>query len=140
MSQILLCSSSIEMEPESKEKRDITEEAGGTPVCIRCFRPVDPLHHYCPHCGEATGQFTQYIPFVNIRWQASVWGRMWRQVWSHNVSFVGRIFRLLMIIWNVPILLIGLFFGANKKSQNQQDSIPDSGESPRGNQFNPNSL
>jgi hypothetical protein len=100
------------MESQPIEDKDITKEKGdGTPVCIRCFRPVDPLHHYCPHCGEAVGQFTQYIPFVNIRWQVSVWGRMWRQVWSRNVSFLGRLFRLLMIIWNVPILLlIGLPF------------------------------
>jgi hypothetical protein len=117
------------MKPEPTEERDITEEEGdGTPVCIRCFKPVDPLHHYCPHCGEATGQFTHYIPFVNLRWQASVWGRMWRQVWSRNVSFMGRIFRLLMIIWNVPILLIGLLFRVNQKSKKQscrQDSVPD---------------
>jgi hypothetical protein len=55
------------------EEKEINEEEGeGTPVCIKCFRPVDPLAHYCPNCGGATGQLTHYLPFVNIRWQASV--------------------------------------------------------------------
>lgn len=106
------------MEQESVKQiscpeKDIYE----TPVCIRCFTPVDPLLYYCPNCGEATGQFTHYMPFVNLQWQASVWGRMWRQVWSHDVSFLGRAFRLLMIIWKVPILLIGVFFKPDKESQ-----------------------
>ena len=98
------------MEPQPAEDKDITKEQGdGTPVCIRCFRPVYPLHYYCPHCGEAVGQFTQYIPFLNLRWQVSVWVRMWHQLWSRNVSFLGRLFRLFMIIWQFPIiLLVGL--------------------------------
>jgi len=122
------------MKPEPTEKRDITEEEGvETPVCIRCFKPVDPLQHYCPHCGEATGQFTPYIPFVNIPWQASIWGHIWRQVWSRDVSVLGRIFRLFMIIWNVPIMLIGLFFRVNQKSEKeqcQQGTEPNCGEIP----------
>jgi hypothetical protein len=123
------------MESQPTEDRDITEEEGdGTPVCIRCFRPVHPLHHSCPHCGEAVGQFTQYIPFVNLRWQVSVWGRMWQQVWSHNVSFMGRLLRLLMIIWNVPILLlIGLPFKIiqkSKKKRRRQDTESNLGQNP----------
>jgi hypothetical protein len=100
------------MEPQPAEDKYIAEEQGdGTPVCIRCFRPVHPLNHYCPHCGEAVGQFTQYIPFLNLRWQVSVWVRMWQQVWSRNVSVLGRLFRLFMIIWQFPIvLLVGLPF------------------------------
>jgi hypothetical protein len=108
------------MESEPTEERDVTKEtADGTPVCIRCFKPIDPLSHYCPNCGEATGQLTQYLPFVNIPWQASVWGRMWRQVWSCEISFPGRIFRLFMIIWNVPIMLIGLFFRFHREPEKE---------------------
>ncbi len=86
------------------------DESEGTPVCLRCFQQIDPLQYYCSNCGEASGQFTQYIPFVNIRWQASVWGQMWRQIWSTDVSIPGRVFRFLMIMWNAPIMLIGLIF------------------------------
>ena len=64
-----------------------------TPLCIKCLQPVDPLDYYCPHCGEATGQLTPYIPFVNIPWQVGFWGRMWRQLWSRDISLAGRLFR-----------------------------------------------
>ena len=122
------------MATENIEPSDVAEEEGdGTPVCFRCFRPIDPLAHYCRHCGEATGQLTHYIPFVNIPWQAHVWGQIWRQIWSRDVSIPGRIFRLLMIIWNVPIMLIGLFFRSTRKAEENRDQNgiePDRGESP----------
>jgi hypothetical protein len=103
------------------EQKDIVEEEGeGTPVCIKCFKPVDPLAHYCSNCGSATGQFTHYLPFVNIRWQASVWGQAWRQIWSRDVSIPGRLFRAIMIVWNVPIMLIGLLFRSNRGIEKEQ--------------------
>ena len=109
------------------EQKDISEkEDDGTPVCIKCFKPVDPLAHYCPNCGGATGQFTHYLPFVNIRWQASVWGQAWRQIWSKDVSIPGRIFRFIMIVWNVPIMLIGLFFRSDHEIEKEQSQDGDS--------------
>jgi len=79
-----------------------------TPLCLNCLRPVDPLYHYCPHCGRAVGQLTPIMPYESIRWQADIWGKIWQQVWSRDVTFMGRLFRLFMIIWNVPIMLVGL--------------------------------
>ncbi len=96
------------MNAGSPEREQRLEETQETPLCLRCLRPVDPRAYYCPYCGEATGQLTPYLPFVNIPWQAGIWGRMWRQVWSRDISIPGRVFRLFMILWNVPILLIGL--------------------------------
>ena len=120
------------MESQTPEKNHIPGAGGeGTPVCIGCFRPVDPLAHYCPHCGAATGQFTHYLPFVNIRWQASGWGQAWRQMWSREVSILGRLFRLVMIVWNVPVMLIGLLFRPKReieKEQGQQSTSADSRE------------
>jgi len=87
------------------------------PVCLRCLRPADPSAHYCPHCGEATGQLTPYIPFVSIPWETRIWGQMWRQVWSHDVSIGGRLLRLFMIVWGAPVLLIGLIFQRRCKSE-----------------------
>ena len=109
------------MEPQIDEQ-DIPEAEGreGTPVCIKCFQPVDPIAHYCSNCGGATGNFTHYLPFVNIRWQASVWGQAWRQVWSRDVSIPGRLFRFIMIVWNVPIMLIGLLFKSTREIENGQ--------------------
>ncbi len=120
------------MESQTPEQNEIPEEEGeGTPVCIRCFRPVDPLAHYCPNCGGATGRFTHYLPFVNIRWQASVWGQAWRQMQSREISILGRLFRLFMIVWNVPIMLIGLLFGSSHETENERDQ-PDTSADPGG--------
>jgi hypothetical protein len=110
------------METQRPEQNNIPkEEDVESPVCIRCFQPVDPLAHYCPNCGAATGQLTHYLPFVNIRWQASVWGQAWRQIGYREVSIPGRLFRLLMIVWNVPIMLIGLLFRSRDKAKDDPD-------------------
>lgn len=119
------------MESNSTNESDIPEdESNGSPVCIQCFRPVNPLDHYCPNCGGATGQFTHYLPFVNIRWQVSVWGQAWRQIWYREVSIPGRIFRFLMIVWNVPIMLIGLLFRSNQESEGDQCQNGTSADAP----------
>lgn len=104
------------------EEKDIVEKGGASPVCIGCMRPVDPLNYYCPYCGEASGQLTPYIPFVNIRWAVTVWGRMWRQIWSRDISIPGRLFRFIMVIWNVPLILIGLFFRGSEKKETDNDN------------------
>jgi hypothetical protein len=109
------------MELQTTDEQDIPEEDDdGIPVCLKCFKPVDPLAHYCSNCGGATGNFTHYLPFINIRWQASVWGQVWRQIWYKEVSIPGRIFRFIMIVWNVPIMLIGLLFRSSEKNEKEQ--------------------
>ena len=100
------------------EDIDVVDESGdGGPVCVRCMEPVDPLGYYCPHCGEATGQLTQYLPFVNIPWLGRTWGRIWRQVWSREVSIAGRLFRFFLIVWTMPFMLIGLLFMGERKTE-----------------------
>ena len=98
------------MNVENTNLQEQQDQQKETPLCLRCMRPVDPLAYYCPHCGEATGQLTPYIPFVSIAWQTRIWGQMWRQVWSREVSVPGSVLRLVLIIYYVPILLIGLIF------------------------------
>jgi hypothetical protein len=107
------------MESTSPDERDVPEEGDGTPVCIKCFRPVNPLDNYCSNCGGATGNFTHYLPFINIRWQVSVWGQAWRQIWYKDISIPGRVFRFFMIVWNVPFLLIGLLFPSSHESEEE---------------------
>jgi hypothetical protein len=107
----------MQMETDQTDRWQPRDVGEGTAVCVRCFRPIDSLAHYCPHCGEATGQLTHYLPFVNIPWQTRVWGQVWRQIWSRDVSLPGRAFRLFMVVWNVPIMLIGLFFKSGQKPE-----------------------
>ncbi len=96
------------MESEIEKSRENSEHKKETPLCLNCLQPVNPLHHYCPHCGRAVGQLTPIMPYESIRWQVDIWGKMWRQLWSREISFTGKLFRLFMIIWNVPIMLVGL--------------------------------
>ncbi|MCP4456205.1 MAG: hypothetical protein GY809_32505 [Planctomycetes bacterium] len=113
------------MQPEPTDKGEFQDVQGeGTPVCVKCFQPVNPLANYCAHCGGATGNFTHYLPFTNIRWQASVWGQALRQIRSRNISLPGRLFRLFMILWQAPIILIGLLFTAKPKTD-QEEPPPD---------------
>ena len=109
------------MESLDLAQSGIPGKGEGTPVCIKCFRPVNPLDNYCANCGGATGNFTHYLPFINIRWQASVWGQAWRQMWYKEVSIAGRLFRFFMIVWNVPFLLIGLLFPSSHAPEEEPD-------------------
>lgn len=54
------------------------------------------------------------------RKQTQIWGRMWRQLWSRNVSLPGRLLRLFMIVWAAPILLIGLLFRGRHKPEREE--------------------
>jgi len=100
-------------------------EGEEVPVCLKCFQPVDPLVHYCPNCGQATGNFTHYLPYENIRWQTGVWGQTWRQIQSPDVSIPGRLLRLVMVIVNVPIMLIGLLFRPNSREGEERSGHSD---------------
>jgi hypothetical protein len=103
------------MDAEDKKDESLSGEQEETPVCTKCFRPVRPLDHVCPHCGEAIGQLTPNLPFESIGWQTQTWGRAWRQVWLREISIPGRLFRLLMIVLNAPVLLVGLFWQIRSK-------------------------
>ena len=78
----------------------------GTPLCLRCLAPADPLEHYCPECGAATGRFTPYIPFVDIPFYASIFGIMWERLFDRSTRWWTRAFFLLLIVWEGwPVLL-----------------------------------
>lgn len=71
---------------------------------------VEPVQYYCLKCGQASNRLTPCIPFVNIRYNYSIFGKLWRKVWYERVSLVMRLFGLIMIIVFVPIILIGMPF------------------------------
>ena len=95
----------MKSEVKKNESKGQEEEI---PLCLNCLQPVNPLAHYCPNCGRAVGQYTPIMPYESLRWQVDIWGNIWKQLWSKEVSFIGKIFRFIMIIWNVPIMLIGV--------------------------------
>ncbi len=60
-------------DPWDGEEIDIDENDPG--ICVNCATPIkDKRQHYCPKCGNVTGQFTRYIPFVNIQFNYSIFG------------------------------------------------------------------
>ena len=98
------------MNPDIEEQNEAMEQIREVPLCIRCARPVDPLSHYCPHCGETIGQFTPCIPFVNLRMQVTFWMQAWYQLWSRRISLAGRCLRLLMIVLLFPMMFLAMPF------------------------------
>ena len=93
---------------QKKENNETQDQVEEIPLCLNCLQPVDPLAHYCPNCGRAVGQYTPLLPYESLWWRADVWGKIWNQLFSKEVSLAGKVFRFLMIVWNVPIMLIGL--------------------------------
>ena len=47
-----------------KHEHSVAEDS--QPLCIQCLTPFEPLEHYCKNCGSAVGNYTMYLPFINI--------------------------------------------------------------------------
>lgn len=80
-----------------------------TPLCVKCLAPVDSRDYYCRACGEATGLYTPYVPFVNIPFNYSIYVEMWRRVWRRGgASFLTKIGYLLLTGYMAGIVFLGL--------------------------------
>jgi len=114
---------SITQNPEDRQHIGMAQ-----PVCHRCFAPFYPHQDYCDNCGEAVGKLTPYKPFVNIRFNYSIFGRMWHIVWrDSNASFILKAFCLFLIMLFAPIMLIvGIPFVLREKWR-QKGSLNSSG-------------
>ena len=95
---------------EKNRETDSEEIGEGQPLCPGCLEPVNPIDYYCPKCGAAAGQLTPYIPFVNIRFNYSIYGRLWQKVWYEKTGLLMKIFSLALIVIFVPFMLVGLPF------------------------------
>jgi len=82
----------------------------GVPLCTRCLRPYDPLAYYCPHCGNAVGTLTPYIPYVNIRFEVDFYGALWRRIWDPHTHLLRRLAYALPVLLCAPLLLLALPF------------------------------
>jgi hypothetical protein len=95
----------IATDADNKEKNTDVE----LPLCLNCIRPVSPLDHYCPHCGQSVGQLTPYLPYEGIWFNAGMWGKLWDRLWYKNVDTVARkCFFFFLILIGTPILLLAL--------------------------------
>lgn len=93
---------------QAEEESDAPE----TPVCTKCLAPVvDPSQHYCPECGNATGKYTPYVPFVNIRFNYSLFATLWHRLRDPETPLTGEIVAVLGILLIAPLMLfVGLPF------------------------------
>ncbi|MHC4411014.1 MAG: hypothetical protein ACYS0F_18650 [Planctomycetota bacterium] len=67
--------------------------------------------YYCPACGAAVGQFTAYLPFIDIPFHANFYARLWHRVWFEpSVALLSRALTFLLIVVMAPIMLVGLPF------------------------------
>jgi hypothetical protein len=116
------------------DKDERTDEASQSqPLCPGCLEPINPLDYYCPKCGEAASQFTPYMPFVNIRFNYSIFGRLWRNCWDEKTTVLTKVISAAMILLFVPIMLIGLPFAIRDKllkRKNRSVSSPEEKQQP----------
>lgn len=83
------------------------DEDEGTPVCIKCLRPVDsPSQHYCPTCGNVTGAYTPYIPFLNIPFNCSIYATLWSRIKSDQTKGHVKLLNVLFVLLTSPLMII----------------------------------
>ena len=107
-------------EPVVEAADEPTDEE--VPVCVSCFTPINPGANSCSSCGSTVGQFTEYVPFVNIPWQADGYDRLRRESWTSRSGVFGQIVQIFVTLFLAPILLIGLPFkwaAQRRKAKNQ---------------------
>jgi len=79
------------------------------PLCPKCLKPCNPLEYYCQNCNsnETINPLASYMPFVRIRFNAGMFGKMWRRVWyDKETSAIAKLFFVFLIVLGAPILLI----------------------------------
>src|SRR5688572_27583819 len=90
---------------------DQVTDSSATPVCPGCLAPIELARDYCKTCGRDTGQFTTYLPYVNIPWMATGFAAAWQRVWQHNgPRWYARVGCFLFILLFAPVMLVGLPF------------------------------
>jgi hypothetical protein len=89
----------------------LTDDA--VPLCPGCLRPCHPLSSYCTNCGcnEPVNPLAAYMPYVNLRFQWGMIGKLWRRTWFHRIPVAQRILNIALLIVCVPaFVVLGLFF------------------------------
>jgi hypothetical protein len=94
-------------EPEEPDRNDFEDLwSGDVPCCTGCGRPYRPGQNYCEHCGTGVGQWTPYIPYVNIPFNYRPFGDLWAGLSGReHVGWGRRIFYFLLYLLYAPIIL-----------------------------------
>ena len=96
---------------------------GERPLCLQCLQPYSPDEYYCPKCGAGVGQYTAYLPFVDIRFIANFHGQLWQRVWFEpEVPLVSRVLGLLFILLLAPVMVLGLPFALLRRRKDRSST------------------
>ena len=79
------------------------------PLCPKCFVPCEPLAYYCDKCdsNDTINPLASYMPFERIRFNAGMYGKVWRRLWGgKDTSIALKIFYLFIIVMGATVLLI----------------------------------
>ena len=78
---------------------------GAQPVCSQCLQPGGILQYYCANCGsnDPLNPLAAYMPFVRIRFELGLIGKLWRRVLNKETSMAMWIFSLLLILFYIRI-------------------------------------
>ena len=104
-------------------EQDLKLAEDAVPVCPHCLEPCDRLQNYCANCGsnEAINPLASYMPYVRIRFNTGMYGKLWRKSWSRNTSRKIRWFCFLVVFLYQPVIfVIGLPFVILDKRQNDK--------------------
>ena len=88
------------------ELEDDFVPADAQPVCPKCFEPCNRLQNYCDKCdsNEVINPLACYMPFVRIRLNVGMLGRLGRRIWSDKQTpFFWKVIFLILIIIAVII-------------------------------------
>lgn len=105
------------MTDEQIENSDVDIEEDSLPLCIHCLTPFKPpLQHYCSNCGSVVGDYTRYIPFVNIPFEVEFSVNVYKKFWDSDTPIIVKLalFPLVISFWGA-VFFIGLPFELWKK-------------------------
>ena len=104
---------------------NVQTEEYSQPLCPQCLTPFEPLQHYCANCGGTVGDYTRYMPFVNIPFQVEFFGKVWKLFWNGNISFFKKIgiFPILISLWG-SLFWVGVPFEIWKKYKKRKHNPP----------------
>lgn len=94
---------------QSEEFNDDLIAEDALPVCPKCLKTYNPLQNYCTNCdsNEPINPLASYMPFVNIRFTAGMYGKIWKSLWDgKGTSFIVKLFYLLLITLGAPVIII----------------------------------
>lgn len=88
------------------ETEDYEGDAGGTPVCPYCHRPVRFAGRFCEYCGKDMGVFSP----VHGWCMGDFYARIWLGIFDRSLAPWMRVLCVLLsgLFW--PVVAIGLPF------------------------------